>query len=297
MIQFSSSQGLPLKTFPSFPPSQGRFRFQAPVGMLGALALTLAGCGGGDSVPERAPAPADAVQVQGGIQLVRLPSAGPDYSQVRLSLQSPDPGARFSPGEAVALQFSLEGMDLDSPTPDAESRGLARAPGQHVHLVVNDAPYRALYDVSVPILVEGLPEGTHVIRAFPGRDWHEGIKNSGALVQQLVVVGEAEPTLSPPETWGPTLIYSRPQGSYEGAGADSVMVDFFLSGVELSESGVRVRLSVDGAPPFFIHEWQPHVLLGLAPGEHVLRMDLVDGTGAPIEAPFTPVERTITLLP
>jgi hypothetical protein len=268
------------------------------VGILSsALALALGGCGGGDTPPAASSPPVESVQEHGGVRLVRLPPAGPDYGQVRLSLQSPEPGARFSAGETVSLQFSLEGLDLNSPTPDAESRGLARAPGQHVHLVVNDAPYRALYDVAAPVLVEGLPEGTHVLRAFPGRDWHEGIKNPGALVQQLVVVGEGEPTLASPETWGPTLIYSRPQGTYEGAGVDSVMVDFFLSGVELSEAGNRVRLTVDGGPPFFIHEWHPHVLLGLAPGEHVLRMDLVDGSGAPIAAPFTPVERTITLVP
>ncbi len=230
-----------------------------------------------------------------GVRLLRLATAGPEYPNARLGLLSPESGARIAEGETLELTFALTGFELDVPTPDAEDRGLARAHGQHVHLVVNDGAYRAIYDLSEPVVVEGLPAGTHVIRAFPGRDWHEGVKTPGALVQRRVVVGEGEPTLPPPEEWGPTLIYSRPQGGYVGTDADSILVDFYLSGVRLSEDGTRVRLQVNGIREFLIHDWAPHVLVGLPAGEHTLRMDLVGADGARIRSPFTPVERTITV--
>jgi hypothetical protein len=263
--------------------------------------LVLAGCGGedgADGAEEVLPrngiqgAPDDHLA---GVRLLRLPPAGPEYPNARLGLVSPEPGARIAEGDPVELRFTLSGFELDVPTPDAGGRGLARAHGQHVHLVVNDGAYRALYDLSEPVVLEDLPAGTHAIRAFPGRDWHEGVKTPGALVQRIIVVGEGEATLPPPEEWGPTLIYSRPQGEYVGVDADSVLVDFYLSGVRLSEDGPRVRLVVDGSREFLIHEWAPHVLLGLPPGERTLRMELVGADGARIRSPFTPVERTITI--
>jgi hypothetical protein len=230
-----------------------------------------------------------------GVRLLRLATAGPEYPNARLGLLSPEAGARIAEGEPVELTFTLTGFELDVPTSDAEDRGLARARGQHLHLVVNDGAYEAIYDLSEPVVLEGLPAGTHVIRAFPGRDWHEGVKTPGALVQRRVVVGDGEPTLPPPEEWGPTLIYSRPQGEYVGADADSILVDFYLSGVRLAADGPRVRLQVNGSRDFLIHDWAPHVLVGLPPGEHTLRMDLVGPDGARIRTPFTPVERTITV--
>lgn len=229
------------------------------------------------------------------VRLLRLAPAGPEYPNARLGLLAPEPGARFAEGDPVELTFTLTGFELDVSTPEAEDRGLARAHGQHVHLVVNDEAYQAISDLSNPVVLEGLPAGTHAIRAFPGRDWHEGVKTPGALVQRLVIVGEGEPSLPPPEEWGATLIYSRPQGRYTGADADSILVDFYLSGVRLSEEGARVRLQVNGSREFLIHDWAPHVLIGLPPGDHILRMDLVGPDGARIRSPFTPVERTIAV--
>ncbi len=261
----------------------------------------LAGCGGEDGangaeeVPPRPGIQGAADDPLEGVRLLRLPPAGPEYPNARLGLVSPEPGARVPEGTPVELRFILNGFPLGAPTPDAGDRGLARAHGQHVHLVVNDGEYRALYDLSEPVVLEDLPPGTHAIRAFPGRDWHEGVKTPGALVHRVIVVGDGEATLPPTEEWGPTLIYSRPQGEYVGADADSVLVDFYLSGVRLSEDGPRVRLVVDGSREFLIHEWAPHVLVGLPPGERTLRMELVGADGARIRSPFTPVERTITI--
>lgn len=281
-----------------------RYRWRRAVAVLLPLALLLPGCGNGDEpgeleeVPSRnGPDVTESVEQEGseGIRLIRAPAAGPEYPNVRLGFLAPEPGARFAEGEAVELHFSLSGFELDVPTPDAGNRGLARGPGQYLHLVVNDGASEAVGDISAPVVLEDLPAGTHVIQAFPGRDWHEGVKTPGALAQRVVVVGDAERELPAPEEWGPNLIYSRPQGEYRGTEADSVLVDFYLSGVRLSQDGYRVRLRLNGTREFLIHEWIPHLLLGLPSGEHSLRLELVDADGVRVRTPFTPVERTITV--
>ncbi|TVP56734.1 MAG: hypothetical protein EA351_07405 [Gemmatimonadales bacterium] len=271
------------------------------VGLLG-----LAGCGDQQEQPDAAEGgpqlgPSEVVEVVGevdpssplaGVELVRSADVGPSYPNARMGFSTPDAGSRFAEGEAVEVRFSLSGYELGVPTPEGDERGIARAPdGQHIHFIVNDRSYQAIYDASEPVVLEDLPAGTHVLRAFPGRDWHESVKTPGALAQRLIVVGE-EPAAHPaPEEWGPTLIYSRPQGEYEGAMADSILVDYFIANVRLSDGGYRVRLTVNGERQFLMSEWAPHLLLGMPEGEHVLQLELVDGDGMIVQSPFHPIER------
>lgn len=232
-----------------------------------------------------------------GIELVPSAETAPEVPGVGLRFASPQPGQRFEEGSAVEVELELEGYELGVPTPGGDERGLARTPdGQHVHLVLNDRSYEALYDLSEPVVLEDLPAGTHVLRAFPGRDWHESVKAPGALAQLTFVVGEGEMEWGQPSEWGPSLIYSRPQASYLGADADSVMVDFVLSGVDLAPDGYRVELELADRV-FDMDRWIPWILTGLPAGEHTLRMTLLDPDGNEVNAPLLPVERTIEIAP
>lgn len=267
--------------------------------------MVLAACG-----PDRDAAPGDAIDTatvdgEGAemrpiadpdtdrIELVPSAETAPDVPGATLRIDSPGAGERFEEGEPVEVRMTLDGYDLRVPTPTGDERGLARAPdGQHVHLILNDRSYDAIYDLSEPVVLEDLPAGTHVLRAFPGRDWHESVKATGALAQVTFVVGEDEMEFGQPSEWGPSLVYSRPQASYSGADADSVLVDFFLSGVDLAPDGYRVELELRDRV-FTIDRWAPYILTHLPSGEITLRMTLLDPNGNEVEAPFLPVERTI----
>lgn len=280
-------------------------------GVMAAGVVLLASCGGDTEeqmVPDTADVevgPAPVVEVVDDVQpdspladvdLVRSPDVGPAYPNARITFSTPEAGARFETGEAIEVGFSLSGYELGGPTPDGDARGIARSPdGQHIHFIVNDRTYQAHYDADEPIVVNDLPSGTHVLRAFPGRDWHESVKTPGALAQRLIVVGDDPAAYPPVEEWGPTLIYSRPQGSYEGAAADSVMVDFVLSNVRLAPEGHQVRITLNGERQFVVNEWAPFLLVGVPDGEHVIRVELLDAEGVPVEAPFHPVEREFTV--
>lgn len=290
-------------------PSPGQFHSRAGVGqtasgragfrwascLLPALAgfvLALSGCDpASDAPPEEA---MDATVAETGFELVPSPEVAPERPDARLGLTSPDDGERFEEGEIVEVRFSLSGYTLDEPTPGGDERGIARAHGQHLHLILNNEPYDALYDADEPVVFEDLPAGTHHFRAFPGTDWHESVKTPGAFAMRTIHVGdeEAAPRVDPD---GPLLTYSRPVGEYAGADADSILVDFYLTGARLSEDGYRVRLTVDGLGEAMITEWRPYLLLGLPAGDHTVRLELLDPEGEIVPGEFNRAERTITV--
>jgi len=265
-----------------------------PFALVFNLLVLTAGCGGDAPDPEAAPL--DAPQATGGatdLQLVPSPDIAPDAPDARMGFVAPEEGARFAEGEPVEVTMRLTGYELHVPTPGGEARGLARAPdGQHVHLILNDRPYRAIYDLSEPVVLEDLPAGTHVLRVFPGRDWHESVKTPGAFAMRTFHVGDGDP-VPPMDLEGPLLTYSRPVGEYAGAAADSILVDFYLSGVRLSPDGYRVRVEVDGVGEAMVNHWAPYLLVGLPDGEHTVRLELLDSTGVPVPGEFNRSERTI----
>jgi hypothetical protein len=243
-----------------------------PTLLLVGLIVLMAGCGGDAPDPGAAPSDAPAaVGTTGGaadLHLIPSPGTAPDAPDARMGFVAPEEGARFAEGEPVEVTMRLTGYDLHVPTPGGDDRGLARAPdGQHVHLILNDREYRAIYDLSEPVVFEDLPAGTHVLRVFPGRDWHESVKTPGAFAMRTFHVGDGDPA-PPMDLEGPLLTYSRPVGEYAGAAADSILVDFYLSGVRLSPEGFRVRVEVDGVGEALINQWAPHLLVGLPDGDH-----------------------------
>jgi hypothetical protein len=136
--------------------------------------------------------------------------------------------------------------------------------GNHVHVILDNQPYEAYYNLDQPFELRNVADGEHTLRVFPSRPWHESYKNDGAfqLVRFTVKNGGADTTkpattnsgqpmsnvnsnanasATPegkdmqPTTAGPVdpkkplLTYSRPKGEYKGADTDAVMIDFWLS--------------------------------------------------------------------
>ena len=252
-----------------------------------ATALLTVGCGG-DS--------------QERVRLIEGTRSSPDrYGETFLAFQTPARGATVT-DTSVSVRFALSNFAIGDSTPGASRRGLALSErGQHLHLVVDDEPYRAVYDVSSPTKVTGLQPGFHLLRAFPSRQWHESVKREGAYAMSWFYVPEERTPADStdvgrafdPET--PLLTYSRPKGTYAGSDADSIMVDFYLSNVAIGPEpdDHRVRLTVDDTLSWDLTRWAPHYLLGLATGPHTVELELIAPDSTVLEGPFAPVERTI----
>lgn len=242
--------------------------------------------------PPEADTEATEQTAQGDVRVVEGERAPADYPDLALRILSPSDGETLEEGETSA-RLEVQGFQLGVPTPGLAERGLAFSEdGQHIHLIVDNRPYQAIYDLSEPVDLEDLEPGPHVLRAFPSRSWHESVKVPSAFAATTFFVEDTAGT-APADLDAPLLTYSRPKDSYEGADADSVMVDFYVSNVELEEGGHTVRLSVDGEPVYDMTRWVPHYILGLPAGTHRIRLQLLDPDGQPVPGPFNDTEREI----
>lgn len=231
------------------------------------------------------------------VELAEGTPSEPGFPDASLEIESPESGASVEEEGTVEARLTLEGFELGASTPGLEERGLAYSEdGQHVHFIVDNEPYRALYDLDDPIEVTGLEPGRHVLRAFASRQWHESVKSDGAFAATWFTVGDGGEV----EDWdpdAPLLTYSRPKGTYAGSDADSVMVDFYLSNVEIGSGDDEhsVRLTVDDSLSWTLTEWAPHYVTGLEEGDHTFRLELLTPDGSVAEGEFNATERTITV--
>lgn len=208
----------------------------------------------------------------------------------------------------VKVKLSIAG-DLKGYKP---MKDMSTGMGNHIHVILDDQPYEAYYNLDQEFELRNVADGEHTLRFFPSRPWHESYKTDGAfqMVKFTVKNGGADATKPAttnanqamsnantaaategkdmqPSTAGaidpakPLLTYSRPKGEYKGADAEAIMIDFWLSNAKLQGDGgeYRVRYSVDGGEAKFIDNWKPIWLSGWTNGKHTIKLELVDKAG------------------
>jgi len=204
--------------------------------------------------------------------------------------------------------------------------------GNHIHVILDNQPYEAYYELGQPFELRNVADGDHTLRVFPSRPWHESFKNNGAfqMVKFTVKSGGAEANkpatangqpmsnanananAGPPregkdmqnstagaaDATKPLLTYSRPKGEYKGADADNIMIDFWLANAKLKGDGgnYRVRYSVDGGEAKYIDTWSPIWLSGWTAGKHSIKLELVDEDGGLVDnGGYNSTTREITI--
>ena len=189
------------------------------------------------------------------------------------------------------FDFDVQGeaYQLGEQTPDAPQKMCANSgKGQHIHLIVDKAPYAAKYTSSFE---HEVADGEHHLLAFLSRSYHESIKTDAASTMQKVMVKDGSITEATDIT-DPVLFYSRPKGTYVGKDTEKVMLDFFLGNTTLGENKVLVNINGE---EHAVDVWQPYYIKGLPMGENTVTLTLVDAAGEPIPSPLNPVSRTFTL--
>jgi hypothetical protein len=222
------------------------------------------------------------------------------FQQLRSRLEQYQPQvAIVSPRPDEMLKDNTVSVKLqvkDLPLFKDERLGL----GPHLHVFLDEQPYQAVYDVSEPLVLKDLQPGTHTLRVFAERPWHESFKNDGAYAQTTFHVFTKSPENNPnPDL--PLLTYSRPQGSY---GAEPILLDFFLANAPLhfvaeedSETADwRIRVTVNGSS-FVIDRWQPIYLKGFNPGKNWVQLEYIDASGNIIQNVYNTTARVITYEP
>ncbi len=215
----------------------------------------------------------------------------PAYADAVLQLEEPK-NTKIAEGGEVNFTFTVSNYELGAQTDGPNAQQLANSgKGQHIHFILNNQPYSAHYEAA---FTKEIPNGVHHLVAFLSRSYHESVKNDNSVVVQKFEVGpNAEDTLGL-NMEAPTLIYSRPKGSYSGKDTKNLLLDFFVLNTELSEDGNKVKATINGEE-FMISQWAPHIIKGLPLGEVTITLELLDAGGNLIPGPFNKVTRTIAL--
>ena len=196
-----------------------------------------------------------------------------DKYQPQVQIVSPKPDEILA-DDRVTVKFKVS----DLPLFKQPELGL----GNHLHVILDKQTYQGVYDLSQPLVFKNLAAGTHTLRVFASRPWHESFKNQGAfdLVTFHVLTKTAENQPNPQQ---PILTYSRPAGTY---GAEPIMLDYYLTNIpdlddEKSEASWRVRVTVNDQQ-FSVDRWAPIYLQGFKKGKNWVRLELIDKSGNPI---------------
>ncbi|WP_206366965.1 hypothetical protein [Sphingobacterium sp. SGG-5] len=191
----------------------------------------------------------------------------------------------------ITVKYDVQNFNLTEQT-EHEHYMANSHEGQHIHFILDNAPYAALYkpehSVTVPVNSE------HHLLSFLSRSFHESIKTADAskLIKFKVNAdGNVEEQAAPTE---PSLFYSRPKGSYKGEDAKALLLDFFVSNTDLAATGNKVKADINGQE-FILDQWIPYEILNLPMGENTVKLTLVDSEGNALTGDNVSIERKIEL--
>jgi hypothetical protein len=290
--------------------------------VIGALTVFLVSCSSDNqnqttAVSTVSPPPHQVLQQTGRPQkIIDLMNSRGDEDQAKpvLKIISPAENATIK-GSVVPVRLSLSG-DLKGYQPHKDP---VSGTGNHIHVILDNQPYEAYYELGQPFELRNVVAGKHTLRVFPSRPWHESYKNDGAFQLVMFTVEEGGDANKPTTTNSgqtvannnssatpsparegkdvsvstagdidrtkPLLTYSRPKGEYKGADADAIMIDFWVTNAKLKADGgdYRIRYIIDDDEPNYIDKWEPIWLSGWTSGKHTVRLELLDKDNKPIE--------------
>jgi len=241
-----------------------------------------------------------------------------DEAAPTLKIVSPAANAVIT-GSKVDVKLDLSG-DLKGYMPHKDP---ATGKGNHIHVILDNEPYEAYYELGQPFELRNVAEGKHTLRVFASRPWHESYKNDGSFqmvtftvkgggdASQPTTTGSGEkmanansassasPQSSSPregkdvaaskagevDSTKPLLTYSRPKGEYKGEDANPIMIDFWLTNAKLKGDGgeYRIRYFVNDDEARFIEKKDPVWLSGWISGKHTVRLELLDKDDRPVD--------------
>lgn len=205
-----------------------------------------------------------------------------DRYQPQVQIIAPRPDETLTQTQ-VAVQLRVQDLPL--------FKDEALAAGPHLKLMLDDRPVAEIFDVTDPITISDLTPGTHTLRAFAERPWHESFKNDGAYAQVSFHVF-AKTQTPVPDSGRPLLTYNQPIGT---VGTEPVLLDFYLTNAPLhllarerDDDEIvdwKVRVTVNG-DSFLLDDWQSIYLKGFRRGKNWVKLELIDDRGELLENAF-----------
>jgi hypothetical protein len=277
-------------------------------------ALWIAACGTTEPPPPAPPPPPTAsvtasavAPPASGSALLEPPSLPPPPALPPVELvegahgEAPEkmPTVKFkAPAQGQVISVDKKGdyevkLDVkDWPAPEG---------GRHVHLIVDNQPYKRIDDPKQPIKLKDIVPGyelaedkQHFLIAFASRSTHESIKVLDKKGSPMAVLGffvgkKGEERWKPKD---PLLVYSRPKGKNDGPPpAEGILVDFYLVNAELGDGKFSVKATLKGpgveqGKEVVIKSWKPWRIKNPRDGAYSLQLTLLDKDGKPAPGPW-----------
>jgi hypothetical protein len=248
------------------------------------------------AVPPAAAPPPDAAHAPlPPVEVRQLPARPAPERMPKVTILSPKPNESIPLDKAQDFEVRLEVKDW----PVVEG-------GPHVHLVLDNKPYKPIHEAKETLRLgqiaplSEIVEGQHVLVAFPSDEAHVSVKPDKARAgHALVSFWVGKPGQPSFRAGDPTLVFSRPKGTYNGDATGSILLDFYLLNTELSEARSRVRATITpptGEPKTVTTtSWTPFAIHNLPNGETRVRLELLDKDERPVPGPWNRTERGITV--
>ena len=188
----------------------------------------------------------------------------------------------------ITVKYNVQNFTLTEHTEDSNAHHMANShEGQHIHFILNEEPYVALYSPEHSFTVALGSE--HTVLSFLSRSFHESIKSAAAYQLVKFRVNDNGSLEQLPVTEEAALFYSRPKGDYEGTDTTAVLLDFYIVNTTLSGEGNQVKAHINDQE-FLLNQWTPYEILNLSPGENTIRLTLVDKDGNTLSGDHVSVE-------
>ncbi len=181
---------------------------------------------------------------------------------------SVEPASQAIPAAPIYVQY--KGYDrgafqfsVSSPSPDF--RLAEGGYGLHIH-----------FDNREPVLVYDsvftleLPEGDHLLCAYPVDAQGMGVRNPGAQTGKMIRILNGE--IIKTADIGIMLFYNQPRSEFDQADPEGVLLDFYLLNAPLGED-VLLKAKIDDQE-FDIAENRPYRIKGLEKGVHMAELTL-----------------------
>ena len=189
--------------------------------------------------------------------------------------------------------WTLQLQVSDWPLADAGPLGL----GPHVVVQLDQQPPLRISSstTAAELTMEPLLPGSHRLTVYAARPWGEAVKSPGAVSQiRLHRVGRNAAEL--PVRGSAQLIAASPDGLQQ---EDPVLIDWLLLDAPLQhlrddDARWRLRVSVNG-DSFLVDRQTPLWLKGFRRGSNAVQLELLDGRGDPLNAPFNSLVREVVI--
>lgn len=225
----------------------------------------------------------------------------PDFPGATLSISSVKAEKSGKDSAKVTFNFEVKNYELKMQTSDNGSKMCNNSDkGQHIHFILDNGPYKALYDPTNDVMLANNTE--HYLMCFLSRSYHESIKSKGAAVVYHFKIDEKGnlKKLDDPKT--PMLFYSRPKGDYMGKDTANILLDFYVWNCSLAPDGYKVKADISNETrptqqlTTTLDSWSPRFIQNLCTGKCKVVLSLTDKDGKPVEGPMTNATRSFNLI-